>query len=93
MPLTRVHPAAVLVSALVAFNLLGVIGVLLAAPVLATVKLILDYLFAKLFDRNPWEGMETIGPPSSFPLSWTQVREWFERLREKLARRRPNDLK
>ncbi len=30
----RVHPAAVMVSALVAFNLLGVIGVVLAAPVL-----------------------------------------------------------
>lgn len=59
----KVHPAAVMVSALMAFNLLGVIGVVLAAPVLATLKLLLGYVFAKLFDRNPWGGMTTISPP------------------------------
>jgi len=59
----RVHPAAVMVSALVAFNLLGVIGVVLAAPVLATLKLFMNYIFAKMFDRNPWENMDTISPP------------------------------
>jgi predicted PurR-regulated permease PerM len=63
----RVHPAAVLISALVAFNLLGVIGVVLAAPVLATLKLFLAYLVAKLPDRNPWIGMETIPPPQPLP--------------------------
>lgn len=65
----KVHPAAVMVSALVALNLLGVVGVVLAAPVLATVQLLLNYIFAKLFDRNPWEGMHTISPP--LPLSQT----------------------
>jgi predicted PurR-regulated permease PerM len=60
----KVHPAAVMVSALVALNLLGVVGVVLAAPVLATVQLLLNYIFAKLFDRNPWEGIQTISPPS-----------------------------
>jgi predicted PurR-regulated permease PerM len=59
----RVHPAAVMISALVALNLLGVIGVILAAPVLATVKLFFDYIFAKMFDRDPWALMETIPPP------------------------------
>jgi predicted PurR-regulated permease PerM len=59
----RVHPAAVMVSALIALNLLGVIGVILAAPVLATVKLFFDYIFAKMFDRDPWAMMETIPPP------------------------------
>ncbi len=89
----RVHPAAVMVSALVAFNLLGVIGVVLAAPVLATVKLILDYLFAKLFDRDPWENMETIAPPSPFPLSLDQVREWVQLLRAKFPRSRSTGVK
>ncbi len=59
----KVHPAAVMVSALVALNLLGVVGVVMAAPVLATLQLLLNYIFAKLFDRNPWEGMRTISPP------------------------------
>jgi predicted PurR-regulated permease PerM len=89
----RVHPAAVMVSALVAFNLLGVIGVVLAAPVLATVKLILDYLFAKLFDRDPWEGMATIAPPVPFPISRSQLSERFHAVREKLTRRRPTGVK
>lgn len=89
----RVHPAAVMVSALVAFNLLGVIGVVLAAPVLATVKLILDYIFAKLFDRDPWEGMETIAPPSPFPLSMSQIRRKVRLFREKLSRTRPTGVK
>lgn len=63
----RVHPAAVMISALVALNLLGVIGVVLAAPVLATLKLFVDYVFAKLFDEDPWARMETIAPPNPLP--------------------------
>jgi predicted PurR-regulated permease PerM len=63
----QVHPAAVLLSALVAFNLLGVIGVVLAAPVLATLKLFFQYVLAKLSDRNPWVGMEMIPPPAPLP--------------------------
>jgi predicted PurR-regulated permease PerM len=49
-----VHPAAVLVAALVAANLIGVIGLLLAAPVLATLKLLSGYLIRKMFDLDPW---------------------------------------
>jgi len=89
----RVHPAAVMVSALVAFNLLGVIGVVLAAPVLATLKLILEYLFAKLFDRDPWEGMETMTPPTSFPFSWSLIRARLQSLRQKLAQKRTTGIK
>jgi predicted PurR-regulated permease PerM len=78
----RVHPAAVMVSALMAFNLLGVIGVILAAPVLATFKLILDYIFAKLFDRDPWEGIATISAP--MPLSFQRWRNQLLILRNRL---------
>jgi predicted PurR-regulated permease PerM len=80
----KVHPAAVMVSALVAFNLLGVIGVVLAAPVLATVKLILEYIFAKLFDRDPWEGMDTISSPPSILDSIGHVRELIEAFRKRV---------
>jgi predicted PurR-regulated permease PerM len=92
----RVHPAAVMISALVAFNLLGVIGMVMAAPVLATVKLFLDYILAKLFDRDPWEGMEVIpGPahPSLLP-TVPEVRERYHHLLAKFGRLRrsvPND--
>lgn len=49
-----VHPAAVLVAAIVAANLLGLIGLLLAAPVLATLLLFGRYAIRKLFDLDPW---------------------------------------
>lgn len=49
-----VHPATVLIAALIAANLLGFIGLILAAPVLATLRLIGRYGFRKLFDLDPW---------------------------------------
>lgn len=54
----KVHPAAVMVAAIVFASLFGIIGVVLAAPVLATAKLILNYATRKMFDQDPWEGME-----------------------------------
>jgi predicted PurR-regulated permease PerM len=53
----NIHPAAVMVAALVALNLLGVTGVVLAAPVLATLKLAVTYAGRKFFDMDPWYGM------------------------------------
>lgn len=60
----RLHPAAVLVAALISANLLGIIGVLLAAPVLASINLIGRYLVRKLFDQDPWENWPQIKPLS-----------------------------
>jgi predicted PurR-regulated permease PerM len=60
----KVHPAAVLVAALVLANLMGFIGVLLAAPVLATGKLMGRYIIRKMFDQDPWEGiLVAMSPP------------------------------
>lgn len=51
----KVHPAAVMVAVIISASLFGFIGVLLAAPVLATAKLIGQYVFLKMFDIDPWE--------------------------------------
>ena len=51
----NVHPAAVMVGALVSASLFGLIGVFLAAPVLATGKLIINYTMLKLVDQDPWD--------------------------------------
>ena len=59
----KIHPAAVMVSALVGFNLMGIIGIVLAAPVVATVKLIFDYTVRKLLDMDPWADFERTPPP------------------------------
>ena len=54
-----VHPAAVLVSALIFADLLGVLGIVIAAPMLATFVLIGRYVMRKMFDRDPWEESRT----------------------------------
>ncbi|HLO31056.1 MAG TPA: AI-2E family transporter [Anaerolineales bacterium] len=70
----RVHPAAVLVTALIAANLLGLLGVVIAAPLLATLMLLGRYVMRKMFDLNPWPAGE-ITPAA--PLSF----EWITRTR------------
>jgi len=75
-----VHPAAVLLAAIVALNLLGLVGVVLAAPVLATLTLVGRYVLRKMLDLDPWPEPE--GSDDDHYLPW---REWFsggwERLR------------
>lgn len=50
----KVHPAAVLVTALIAASLLGILGVVIAAPFLASVTLLGRYTMRKMFDQDPW---------------------------------------
>jgi predicted PurR-regulated permease PerM len=58
----KVHPAAVLVAAIVAMDLLGILGVIIAAPMLATLQLVGRYFTRKLFDLDPWKGLEETPP-------------------------------
>ena len=70
----RVHPAAVLVTALIAANLLGILGVVIAAPFLASILLLGRYTMRKMLDLNPWPSGETVpAQPISF--------EWIARTR------------
>jgi predicted PurR-regulated permease PerM len=73
----RVHPAAVLVGALIAASLMGFIGVLLAAPVVASLKLFGSYAFCKMFDLNPWDELtETpLRPPQ--PVWFIRLYQWY----------------
>ncbi|UCE00930.1 MAG: AI-2E family transporter [Chloroflexota bacterium] len=48
------HPAAVLVAALIAARLIGFVGLVLAAPVLASMVLISRYFISKMLDQDPW---------------------------------------
>ncbi len=59
----KLHPAAILVAALIGLNLFGFIGLLLAAPILATLKLTWDYTMKKMVDEDPWLNFETLRPP------------------------------
>jgi predicted PurR-regulated permease PerM len=59
----KVHPAAVLVAAIIAANLLGLLGVIIAAPFLATFLLLGRYIMRKMFDLDPWPPTEETPPP------------------------------
>ena len=54
----KVHPALVLVGAMISLDFLGVVGILVAAPVMATLKLFFEYIMKKLTDQDPWEELE-----------------------------------
>jgi predicted PurR-regulated permease PerM len=68
------HPAAILIAALIAFNLIGVVGLVLAAPVLATVKLVGRYMLRKMLDLDPWVELGEPAPPFEFP--WKRIRDY-----------------
>ncbi|HKG54949.1 MAG TPA: AI-2E family transporter [Anaerolineales bacterium] len=76
----RVHPAAVLVTALIAANLIGILGVVVAAPFLATITLLGRYTMRKMLDLDPWPSGETVPvAPMTF--------EWITRTRAYLTSR------
>jgi predicted PurR-regulated permease PerM len=79
----KIHPAAILVGALIAANLLGVIGVLIAAPLVAMAKVILRYLVRKLFDLPPWPETEPPLPPPSPLISTARLQRFIHSFRKK----------
>jgi len=79
----KVHPAFVLIAALVAANLLGVIGVIVAAPLLATFQLFGAYLVRKMLDRDPWPPEEDVTPPPPTPKFQKKIRQWWQDRRSK----------
>jgi predicted PurR-regulated permease PerM len=75
----RVHPAGVLVAALVFADLLGVLGIIIAAPMLATFILFGRYTMRKLLDQEPWPQEE---PEPLPPFPWTGL---ITRLRKTIS--------
>jgi predicted PurR-regulated permease PerM len=79
----NLHPAAILVVALIAFNLIGIVGLILAAPTLATVKLLTRYTIRNLFDLDPWQESEQTHPPMEMPWTWVykHIRNFWHSLK------------
>ena len=90
----KVHPAAVLVTALVAANLLGLLGVVIAAPFLASVLLLGRYIMRKMLDLDPWPEKER-ELPSPVDSEWIrQIRRlWAVTLRRRKLEKVESEIK
>lgn len=80
------HPAAVLVAAIAAAQLLGIVGLVLAAPVLASIVLVLRYITRKMLDLDPWPANEiTSSTHVEFP--WVDLYKRLNVWRTKFQRK------
>ncbi|OQA45774.1 MAG: AI-2 transport protein TqsA [Chloroflexi bacterium ADurb.Bin325] len=50
----RLHPAVIIVGVLAGNELGGILGILLAAPTIAALRVLIGYIFRKLFDMEPF---------------------------------------
>jgi predicted PurR-regulated permease PerM len=77
----KVHPAAVLVATIIAANLFGLLGIVVAAPILATVILFSRYVMRKMLDMNPWpEEQANLPPPPTGGRFIVSIRRFLRRL-------------
>lgn len=86
----NLHPVFVLVGVVVGASFAGVLGAFLAAPVLASLKVIGLYAHAKIVDRDPLaeppviEAVEIFREPGA--RWWSRWRRWLE---QRVGRGRP----
>jgi predicted PurR-regulated permease PerM len=73
----EVHPAGVMVGAIVFGSIFGIIGVILAAPVLATAQLFGQYIFNKMFDQDPWAEINLRKPVEKKPPGWLNTVKYY----------------
>ncbi len=79
----KLHPAAVLVAVLIGLNLFGILGMFLAPPLLASLKLLMDYSEKKLLDQDPWNDNDKVLDSASVPTFYNNV---FNRIRKNFNR-------
>jgi predicted PurR-regulated permease PerM len=77
----KVHPAFVLIAAFISFNLLGILGIVVAAPLLATLQLFGRYAMRKMLDEEPWPASEEILPPLPMAHPLQRLRTWLAKRR------------
>lgn len=66
----KLHPMLVLVGIYVGASVAGLMGAFLAAPVMASLRLIGQYAHAKLLDRDPFPPQATVEAPKLGPISY-----------------------
>ncbi len=59
----NLHPIVVIIGVAVGLNVAGILGALLAAPILASLRVLGGYVHAKLLDYQPFLGRDAAGVP------------------------------
>jgi predicted PurR-regulated permease PerM len=80
----RLHPVVVIIGVIIGASVGGVLGVALAAPMIASVRILGRYVFANLFDLDPFP---MVGPPAA-PVEEREKTQ-AERLAAEAASTRP----
>jgi predicted PurR-regulated permease PerM len=80
----KLHPAAVLVAVLIGLNLFGILGMFLAPPLLASIKVLMDYSEKKLLDQDPWSdsyvNLEPESPQPFYKNVFIRLKNTFNRI-------------
>jgi len=79
----NLHPLVVLVAVILGGSLAGILGVLIAAPTVATLRVLADYIYRRLTDQEPFPP----APERPLPRPWLGRRLWDHIRRRILARR------
>jgi len=79
----NLHPVVVLVGAIIGASLAGVLGLLLAAPSMATLTLLARYTYRKMVDQSPWQPPIDAPPPPRPRL--TEKHPWLAALGRRLT--------
>jgi predicted PurR-regulated permease PerM len=79
----KVHPAFVLIAAILAANLIGILGIIIAAPLLASLQVIGRYVIRKLVDKDPWPPEDDLPAPPPIPKWLRRLRRWWRKRRGK----------
>lgn len=81
----NLHPVAVIVAVVIGANLAGALGIVLAAPSVATLRVFGQYIYGKLFDVQPFPPIRaTQARPT--PPRWVMRRVWLSAARQIEAR-------
>lgn len=79
----NLHPLVVLVAVILGGSLAGILGVLIAAPTVATLRVLGEYIYRRMTDQEPFPP----APARPLPRPWLGQRLWDWFRRRRLARR------
>jgi predicted PurR-regulated permease PerM len=85
-PSGHLPPVVVILGIVAGASFAGVLGVVLAAPVIASARVLMRYIYALLFDLEPFPKMSTS------PLPPPEIR-WWRKYRERLAASEKSETK